>query len=203
MDSVPWDELIPWINLAVMLLSTMLMYYFYLQSARPAQLEKKIGKSAYQKCARYRVTASFFELLVIGTYVGYFFYPLPLPLPETFPWDYWLSLLLAAIIGIPSGYVMLRGVIDAGEESMLPRKNGKLFAGIYKKVRHPQAMGELPLWWAFSLILNSPFLAIYSLIFIPIFLSMCFAEEKDLMIRLGKKYARYKENTGFIIPRKN
>ncbi|MCJ7537156.1 MAG: hypothetical protein WA997_00615 [Anaerolineales bacterium] len=202
MDNLQWDELIPWINIGVMVFSSVLMFYFYMQSARPAQLEKKIGVDAYQKCGSYRMIASVFELIVIGTYVVYYYFPLPLPIPTTFPWPYWISVVCALIIGIPSGYIMLRGVLDAGEASILPKKKGKLFGGIYTKIRHPQAMGELPLWWVLSLILNSPFLALYSFIWIPIFIAMSLAEEKDLMIRFGKKYAVYKENTGFIIPRR-
>jgi len=202
MDNIQWDELIPWINIGVMVLGSLLMFVFYLLSSRPAQLEQKIGEVAYKKCGRYRVIASVFELIVIGTYVVYSDYPLPLALPATFPWPYWLSVAWALIIGIPAGYIMLRGVVDAGEEGMLPRKKGKLFDGVYKKIRHPQIMGELPLWWSFSLLLNSPFLALYSLIWIPIFVTMALVEEKDLEIRFGKKYARYKEDTGFIIPKK-
>jgi protein-S-isoprenylcysteine O-methyltransferase Ste14 len=202
MESIQWGDLIPWINFAVMVLSTVLMTVFYLKSSQPAYLEKKIGESAYKKSGRYRIIASVFELVVIGTYVIYSDYPLPLPLPETFPWSHSLSIGLAFIIGIPSGYVMLRGVIDAGEDSMLPKKKGKLFTGIYTKIRHPQAMGELPLWWSFSLLLNSPFLALYSLIMIPIFITMTLYEEKDLELRLGKKYIAYKENTGYVIPKR-
>ena len=202
MDSIQWNELIPWLNLGVMVVSSLLMFYFYMQSSRPVQLEKKIGEDAYRKCGRYRVIASVFELIVIGTYVVYYNYPLPLPIPSTFPWPYWLSVAAALIIGIPSGYVMLRGVLDAGEEGIRPNKKGKLFGGIYQKIRHPQAMGELPLWWSLSLILNSPFLALYSFIWIPIFIAMSLSEEKDLRIRFGKKYADYLENTGFIIPRR-
>ena len=202
MENIDWGELLPWINFAAMLLCTLLMTVFYLRSSRPAHLAKKIGDIAYKKCGRYRMIASVFELLLIGTYVFYSDYPLPLPLPETFPWNYWISVAVALAIGIPSGYIMLRGVIDAGEESMLPKKKGKLFGGIYTKIRHPQAMGELPLWWSFSLLLNSPFLAIYSLVMIPIFLTMAFYEESDLELRYGKKYTSYKENTGFIIPRR-
>jgi protein-S-isoprenylcysteine O-methyltransferase Ste14 len=200
MDSIQWEELIPWLNIGVMMLSSTLMFIFYLLSSRPGQLEKKIGEAAYRKCGRYRMIASVLELIVIGTYVVYS--NNPLPLPETFPWPYWISVAIALVIGIPAGYIMLRGVIDAGEESMLPRKNGKLFGGIYKKLRHPQAMGELPLWWSLSLVLNSPFLAIYSIIWIPIFVTMALYEEKDLEIRYGKKYVTYKQKTGFLIPKK-
>lgn len=200
MENIDWGELLPWINFAVMVLCTVLMTVFYLRSSRPAQLAKKIGDAAYKKCGRYRMIASVFELILIGTYVVYSDNPLPLPLPETFPWNYWISVAAALVIGIPAGYIMLRGVIDAGEESMLPKKKGRLFGGIYTKIRHPQAMGELTLWWSFSLLLNSPFLALYSLVMIPIFIGMALYEEQDLELRFGKKYLAYKEKTGFVIP---
>jgi protein-S-isoprenylcysteine O-methyltransferase Ste14 len=203
MDNIQWAELIPWINFGVMVIATILMFYFYMQSSRPAQLEKKIGEVAYKKCGQYRIIASAFELLVIANYVIYSYYPLPISIPQTFPWPYWISVLIAVIIGVPSGYVMYQGVLAAGEAGMIPKKNQKLFGGIYNKLRHPQAMGELPLWWAGSLILNSPFLALYSIVMIPIFIFMSLAEEKDLLIRYGKKYADYKARTGFIIPKRN
>lgn len=195
------SELIPWINFAVLVIATLFLFYFYMRSASPAQLEKKIGESAYQKCGRYRMIASVFEIIAITTYVVYSYYPLPLSIPETFPWPYTVSFLIAVIIAVPSGYVMIRGVIDAGQDSVTPKKKGRLFGGIYKKIRHPQAMGELPLWWAFSFFLNSPFLAIYSIVWIPIFVTIARAEEKDLLIRFGDKYAKYQEQTGFIIPK--
>jgi protein-S-isoprenylcysteine O-methyltransferase Ste14 len=201
MDSTQFTELIPWINFGTLLISTLLMFYFYMRSASPAQLEKKIGDIAYERCGRYRIIASVFELIVIGTYVVYYYYPLPISIPRTFPWPYWISFLIAVIIAIPSGYVMLRGVIDSGEESLIPKKKHRLYGGIYKKIRHPQAMGELPLWWALAFFLNSPFLALYSIVWIPIFLAMVFAEEKDLLIRYGDKYEDYRKRTGFIIPK--
>jgi protein-S-isoprenylcysteine O-methyltransferase Ste14 len=202
MDSLQLADLIPWINIGVLILATILMFYFYMQGARPAQLEKKIGPVAYQKCGRYRVIASLFELIAITNYIVYYFYPLPIPIPQTFPWSYWISVTTAVIIGVPCGYIMLRGVLDAGEAGMLPKKNQKLFGGIYTKIRHPQAMGELPLWWVMSLLFNSPFLALYSIVWIPIFIAMCLAEEKDLLLRYGKKYALYQQQTGFIIPKR-
>lgn len=201
MDSDQFTELIPWINFGVLLISTLLMFYFYMRSASPAQLEKKIGEIAYARCGRYRIIASVFELIAIGNYVVYYYYPLPIGIPHTFPWAYWISFLIAVIIAIPSGYVMLRGVLDAGEESLIPKKKHRLYGGIYKKIRHPQAMGELPLWWALAFFLNSPFLALYSIVWIPIFLAMVFAEEKDLLIRYGDKYEDYRKRTGFIIPK--
>ena len=201
MNSIQFTELIPWLNFGVLIIATLLTFYFYMQSARPAQLEKKIGEVAYEKCGRYRIIASVFEMIAIGNYVIYNYYPLPISISRTFPWSYWTSFLIAVIIAIPSGYVMIRGVLDAGEESLIPKKKHRLYGGIYKKIRHPQTMGELPLWWALAFFLNSPFLALYSIVWIPIFLAMVFAEEKDLLIRYGDEYAEYQRRTGFIIPK--
>lgn len=201
MDISQYADLIPWVNLAILILSSLLMFIFYILSARPAQLEMKIGEIAYKRCGRYRIVASVFEMVVVANYIIYSYYPLPISLPRNFPWNYWISILLAVTIAIPSGYIMIRGVLDAGEEAMLPKKKHRLYGGIYKKIRHPQAMGELPLWWAIAFFLNSPFLALYSLIWIPIFVIMVLEEEKDLLIRYGDEYAKYKERTGFIIPK--
>ena len=201
MDFSQYAELIPWINFGVMILATLLMFYFYMLSARPAQLESKIGEIAYKKSGRFRIIASVFEFIVIGSYIVYYYYPLPISIPHTFPWDYWISFLITVVLGVPSGYVMFRGVLDAGEDSMLPKKKHGLYGGIYKKIRHPQAMGEIPLWFAFGFFLNSPFLVIYSVVFIPIFVTISLAEDKDLLIRYGVKYAKYKKKTGFIIPK--
>lgn len=201
MGSIQFIVLIPWINLFVLVLSTLLMFYFYLLSVHPAQLEKRIGPVAYERCGRYRIIASIFEVIVVANYALYYFFPLPLSIPSTFPWSYWLSVVLAVFIAIPSSYLMIRGLLDAGEEAMFPKKEQSLYSGIYEKIRHPQAMGELPLWWVVALLLNSPFLALYSIVWIPIFLLMCLAEEKDLLLRFGDEYAQYQQRTGFLIPR--
>jgi protein-S-isoprenylcysteine O-methyltransferase Ste14 len=96
---------------------------------------------------------------------------------------------------------MIRGLLDAGEEAMFPKKEHPLYGGIYEKIRHPQAIGEFPLWWVLAFLLDSPFLAVYSIVWIPIFLIMCLAEEKDLLLRFGDEYAQYQQRTGFLIPR--
>ena len=97
---------------------------------------------------------------------------------------------------------MFRGLKDAGEESLSPKKEHSLYGGIYHKIRHPQAAGEVTLWWVGAFALNSPFLAIFSVIWLPIFYIFCRAEEKDLAIRYGEPYLEYKRNTGFFIPKR-
>ena len=186
-----------------MLFSSLLFSYFYMKSVGPAALEKKIGKIAYIKCGRYRIIASVFEIIVVINYIVYFFYPLPAPLPRVFPWNWWISTLAAVLIAIPAGYLLGKGLKDAGKEAMLPEKKHVLYKGIYRKIRHPQAAGELVFWWVIAFLLNSFFLALFSFIWMPIFYLFCRAEEKDLVIRYGSRYLEYRRNTGFIIPKRS
>lgn len=178
------------------------MTFFYIKSVGPAALEQKIGEKAYAKCGRYRVIASIFELTVIINYVVYFFFSLPIPFPQFFPWDYWISFILGFSILFPCLYIMLKGVKDAGREALFPDKSHTLYGGIYDKIRHPQAFGEVFIWWSVALFLNSPFLFVYSIVWFPLFYWFCKAEEKDLLIRYGKPYSDYIERTGMFFPKK-
>ena len=94
-----------------------------------------------------------------------------------------------------------RGMKDAGQETISVKKEHTLYGGIYQKIRHPQAAGEITFWWVIAFLLDSPFLALFSFIWIPIFCIMCWAEEKDLVIRYGEEYLEYKSNTGCIVPK--
>ncbi len=195
--------MIAWINGLVMAFSVFLCSYFYVKSADPARLEEKIGEKAYTKCTQFRIIASAFMVVVAVTYVVFFFYPLPLPLlPRTFSWGWSTSVVIALLIAVLGGYLWVRGIIDAGEETLVVKKEHTLYKGIYEKLRHPQAVGEVTFWWVIAFVLNSPFLALFSLVWIPIFYGTCLAEEKDLIIRYGEEYAKYRESTGFVIPQR-
>ena len=97
---------------------------------------------------------------------------------------------------------MLFGIRAAGKETLEPMKEHTLYGGIYETVRHPQAIGESVLWFPFALWLNSPFLVLYSFVWIPIFYIMCLAEERDLIIRYGQPYLEYRDRVGFLIPKR-
>jgi len=193
---------IAWINFIILVLSTIGVLYFYVRSVSPAALEQKIGLIAYQRCAIYRWIAGSLMGVTTANYVIYAFYPLQTGLPETFPWSYGVSVSIAMLIAIPSGYLMLRGVKDAGEETLKPKKEHTLYHGIYEKIRHPQALGEMPLYWVFAFLCNSPFLVLYSFIWIPVFYWMCKAEEHDLLLRYGVAYEEYMARTGMYLPRR-
>jgi protein-S-isoprenylcysteine O-methyltransferase Ste14 len=194
--------MIAWVNLIILLLATLLTFIFYIKSAGPAALERQIGDQAYDRCTRYRIASGIFMTLAGVNYVVYAFYPLQLPLPQVFPWPYWGSVLIAAAIALPAGYLWARGMIDAGEETMIVKKGHQMYGGIYGKIRHPQAAGEVWYWWVFAFLCNSPFLAIYSLVWLPLFHLMSRAEEKDLIIRYGKDYESYLNDTGMYFPKR-
>lgn len=194
--------MIAWINFTVLLLATFLTVVYYVKSAGPAALERRIGPAAYVKCTRYRIASAILMTVVGVNYVLYAFYPIPLPLPRVFPWPYWVSALIALIIAIPSGILFAWGMKDAGEETMRVKKEHKLYGGIYQKIRHPQAAGEVWYWWVFAFLCNSPFLVIYSIIWLPLFHLMSRAEERDLLIRYGKDYRTYMKSTGMYFPKK-
>jgi protein-S-isoprenylcysteine O-methyltransferase Ste14 len=194
--------MIAWINFAVLVFASLFFLYFYFLSVGPAALELAIGPEAYRRCGRYRVVAIAFEFITIANYVIYRFYPLETPLPETFPWPWWLSALIAAVIAIPTTWVMVIGMRDAGEEMAFPRKEHTMYGGIYKKIRHPQAAGEVFAWLWIAFLLHSPFLVVFSFIYFPIFLIMCWAEEHDLLLRYGQAYAQYWRETGAFFPKR-
>jgi len=178
------------------------MAFFYIKSVGPAKLEQKIGEKAYKRCGNYRIIASLFELITVVNFILYFFFPLPIHIPQFFIWDYWISIILSFAILLPCLYIMLKGVKDAGREALFPDKTHTLYEGIYNKIRHPQALGEVFIWWAAALLLNSPFLFLYSIVWFPIFYWFCKAEEKDLIIRYGQAYLKYKKRTGMFFPKK-
>jgi len=192
---------IAWLNLALLTFSALLFLNYYVLSVSPAALEAVYGPGAYQRCGNYRVVAIGFEIITVINYIVYFYYPVNSPIPQSFPWPWWISIAIALLIGVPAVYLMIVGMKDAGEEAVRPRKEHGMYGGIYAKLRHPQAAGEVFLWLVMALMLNSPFLAVYSLLFFPIFLLMCLAEEKDLLLRFSTPYAEYMRTTGAFFPK--
>jgi protein-S-isoprenylcysteine O-methyltransferase Ste14 len=194
--------MIAWMNLSILIFFSLLFMYLYVRSVSPAGRAMLIGPEAYPACGRERAIALFFELVITLNYVVYFFFPIASRLPRQFPWSWWMSIVIALAIGVPAVALMVRGMRDAGDETLRPKQEHVLLNGIYERIRHPQAMGEMFLWWVLAFLLNSPFLALISFIFIPIYLVMCWAEEQDLLLRYGEDYAVYCRKTGAFFPKK-
>ena len=58
------------------------------------------------------------------------------------------------------------------------------------------------IWWVVAFFLNSPFLVLFSFIYIPIFLMMAWSEEGDLVLRYGNSYVKYYQKTSAFFPKR-
>jgi len=193
--------MIAWINFVVLLIATALVAYFYIKSVQPVALERKIGPRAWKLCTRYRLISIVFMTVTVINYIVYYFYPLPLPLPLRFSWPWSVSIAIGVVILIPAFYLLIRGSKDAGAETMRPSPDHQMYGGIYDRMRHPQAVGESVTWLGGAFLLNSPVLAVYSLVWLPIYYLMCRAEERDLVLRFGQGYSDYMQRVGFFRPK--
>lgn len=193
--------MIAWINVAGLLATLVLTHIAYVLSVQPARLSEKMGERAYRRCGLYRLLASLMMFLHIAGFIVYRFYPVNIGLPNDFPWGCSVSIGIGIVILIPSAYLMYRGVRDAGEETMSPRPEHEMYGGIYRKIRHPQAVGELPLWFVMAFLLNSPFLVLFSVLWIPLFIRWCVVEEQDLIRRYGEPYKQYRNDVGMFFPK--
>ena len=93
--------------------------------------------------------------------------------------------------------------MDAKREALVPDKSHTLYKGIYEKIRHPMALGEVPFWWVFAFLINSPFLVVFSFVWLPVWYWWCVAEEKDLVLRYGADYEEYRQRTGMFFPKRD
>lgn len=192
-----------WINFSMIVVSGILMTVFYLMSVQPAALEKKIGPRAYKLSATLRLLTTPFMCTLTAGYILYHWFPLPIdPFPPVFSWPYWVSVVIAIIIAIPSLYLEVRSTLDAKAEALVPDKSHTLYKGIYEKIRHPMALGEVPLWWVIAFLVNSPFLVVFSFIWVPVWYAWCVVEEKDLVLRYGDSYQAYRKRTGMFFPKR-
>lgn len=193
--------MVAWINFGMMLLFITLFTVLYIRSVSPARLEAKLGDRAYTHCGKVRAVSIFFLIAVMVNYLLFDIYPLPIEALMTFNWSYWISLALALVIAIPTTYMVATGMKDAGDEAVQPDKDSEMFRGIYDRIRHPQTW-EYAYFFAIALLLDNPFLLLFSLIWLPLMVLMMRAEEKDLILRYGEDYEDYMQRTGRLLPRK-
>ncbi len=194
-------ETISLLNAASLFGSTLLCFLFLLLSVRPYRLEAEKGIKAWAVCQRYRLLAGLLMVVIFVNYVVYLYYPLPLGLPLSFPIPLGATIVMAAVLAAKPGAVWKQGVEDAGGDDPAQDESPSLYGGIYERVRHPQAVGEYAIWILMGFAMNSPFLALYSLIWIPVALAVCRAEEKDMLFKFGKEYEEYRNRTPMFIPK--
>lgn len=190
------------INFVIMLSTFFIMGYTYTLSIQPMKRSEKYGDKAWVDCKRFRSIGGLAEFISIGTLILWIWFPLPVVNDWIISSNIWIGIIIGLCILILGTYLMIRGIKDAGSETLSPSKETKMYGGIYNYIRHPQTLGEFPMFPAFGFIFNSWFLVIISSIFIIIYTPiMIYYEEKDLEMRFGEKYREYKRRTGVLFPK--
>lgn len=193
--------MISWINFICLITSIILFCYFYTLSVSPKKREQKKGKKAWRQCAQFRTIAGGLEFIIsINTFLWIWF-----PI-SNLNWkihsNHWVSIGISIAIIFPGLIIMFKGIKDAGSETYQPSDQTKMYGGIYKYIRHPQTLGEFPLFIAFAFFVNSWFLvfilSLFVVIYVPI---MIYYEEKDLIRRFGESYKKYQRETGALLPK--
>ncbi|MFX1378631.1 MAG: methyltransferase family protein [Promethearchaeota archaeon] len=148
-----------------------------------------------------RIFASFFEFIIVINLTLWSMFPISLVSWQVHT-NYIIGIVIGVLITIPCLIILIKGVRDAGQETIQPSQDTQMYGGIYNYIRHPQSLGEFPLFIAIAFMVNSWFLivlmSIYIILYVPI---MIYYEEQDLIKRFGEKYREYQKKTGAIFPR--
>ena len=190
------------VNFISFVVACLLMGYLYILSIQPIKRAKKYGEKAWKDCKKFRSIGGLFELISIVNLFLWIWFPLPIVNTWIISPNIWVGIIIGLCIAIPGCIMLYLGIKAAGSETLSPSKDTEMYSGIYGYIRHPQSVGEFPLFLALSFALNSWFLVIISLILIVVYFPiMIYYEEKDLIERFGDKYREYQKNTGAIFPK--
>jgi len=195
------SALIAWMNFLLLNIVGVLSWYFYILSAMPAHRAEKHGDKAWEDAKRFRAVSGVLLVVIVVQMVLWLWFPIPELTMPVHP-NPFVPMIVGLIFAIPLTTILVKGVKDAGSETMTPSQETQMYGGIYNYIRHPQMVGELPWFVIIALFLNSLFLVAYAIIFIVIsFPIIIYYEEKDLVKRFGEPYREYQQRTGAIIPK--
>jgi protein-S-isoprenylcysteine O-methyltransferase Ste14 len=197
------SKMFEYINLAILIISIVLFSILYTLSTLPKTLSEKMGEKSWQRCKTFRFVAIIFEFISLVNLILWVWDPMKI---EAVKWEisskWWVGVIVGGIIVVIGVILMVKGMLDAGSETHTPSEETKMYGGIYNKVRHPQTLGEMPMFPAIAFIVNSWFLVIlmtaYILIYTPI---MIYFEERDLVKRFGDEYRQYQKEVGVLLPK--
>ena len=191
---------ISWLNLISLHVSGFLFAYLTTLSVMPVTQEEQRGEKAWEECAKLRSISFLFAGIMVLNTILWIWFPV-LELTWVLSPDPLFGIILGVIIAVPCLAILRVAMRDAGKEMHAPQKGIQLHGGIYRKIRHPGAVGEMPLYVVVALFVNSIFLTfwmtIYILIFTPIHI---YYEEKDLLKRFGDVYTEYRRTTPAVFP---
>jgi len=166
----------------------------------PVTREEERGEKAWLECARLRSISFLFAGIMILNTILWIWFPIP-ALSWVLTPNPLFGIVLGIIIAVPCLVILRVAMRDAGKEMHAPQKGIQLHGGIYKKIRHPGAVGEMPLYVVVALFVNSLFLTAWMMIFILIFTPIhIYYEEKDLLKRFGDVYIEYRRTTPAVFP---
>jgi protein-S-isoprenylcysteine O-methyltransferase Ste14 len=166
----------------------------------PVTREEVQGEQAWAECARLRTISFFFAGIMVASTIFWLWIPVP-ELAWVLSSDPLFGIIIGLIICIPCLILLMIAMRDAGKEMNAPQKGISMHGGIYKRMRHPGALGEMPLYIVVALFVNSLFLTIWMTMFVLIFTPIhIHYEEKDLLKRFGEEYAEYKRTTPAFFP---
>jgi protein-S-isoprenylcysteine O-methyltransferase Ste14 len=189
------------INFLLLLLSIFFFSYLYLLSIQPVKREQQKGDQAWKECMIFRLIAGFFELIIVINLILWIWLPVSI-LNWKLHTNYTFGIVVGILISIPCSVILFKGMRDAGKESLQPSQETQMYGGIYNYIRHPQSLGEFPLFIAIAFMVNSWFLIILMSVFIIIYVPiMIYYEEKDLIRRYGEQYRLYQKRTGALFPK--
>jgi protein-S-isoprenylcysteine O-methyltransferase Ste14 len=192
---------VEWINLISLNVCAIVFAYLTTLSVMPVTREERRGEQAWKECGTLRnVSFVFASIMILNTILW-----LWIPVPEL-SWHIspnpLFGIIVGLIIGIPCFIIMSIAMRDAGKEMHAPQKGIQMLGGIYRKLRHPGALGEMPLYIVIALFVNSLFLTSWMILFVLIFTPIhIHYEEKDLLKRFGQKYSEYQRTTPAFFPR--
>ena len=193
--------MLAWINIIILIMCIVLFCYFYTLSIIPKKREQKIGKKAWRQSAQFRTLAGGLEFVITLNIFLWIWFPIS-DLNWKINQNHWVGIVICLTIAVPGIIIMFKGIKDAGSETYRPSDKTKMYGGIYKHIRHPQTLGEFPLFIAFAFFVNSWFLVFILTLFVVIYVPvMIHYEEKDLIRRFGESYKKYQKETGALLPK--
>jgi protein-S-isoprenylcysteine O-methyltransferase Ste14 len=191
---------VAWLNLISLHVSAFLFAYLTTLSVMPVTREEKRGEKAWEECARLRSISFVFAGVMILNAILWIWFPVP-EIAWVLSPDPLFGVIISLIIGVPCFIILTIAMRDAGKEMHAPQKGIQLHGGIYKRIRHPGAVGEMPLYVVIALFVNSLFLTVWMIVFVFVFTPIhIYYEEKDLLKRFGDIYAEYRRTTPAVLP---
>ncbi len=190
-----------WLNFVSMYVFVVIFSVTSILSTLPITLSERWGEKAWRRCFWLRQICFIAIFIVIINAILWLWFPIP-----SFIWPISLNPFIPMALGIgiatPFSIIMFKAMKDGGKEHGAAHEETTMHEGIYNHIRHPGALGEMPLYIALGFFLNSWFLVLWMTLFVLIYTPLAiYFEEKDLVKRFGQDYIDYRKLIPALIPK--